>query len=167
MANLTEQLKHGAGNALASLADGWRELRERADTAVTQFRPKSAKQGGTGSSDTLTFPGSWAFMAADVVEASNEVVVRIEAPGMSRSNFKLELLGDVLCIRGEKRLDRESDLDGRHVIQCAYGSFRRDVRLPCEVSADKAKATYQDGVLRIVLPKIRGAAPRRLSVQVH
>ena len=167
MANLTEQLKHGAGNALASLSEGWRELRARADSALTQFRPKVPKEGELGSSEALPLLSNWAFMAADVVESKNEVVVRVEAPGMSRSDFKLEMLGDVLSVRGEKGVDRESEFDGRHVIRCAYGSFRRDVLLPCEVTADQAKATYRDGVLRIVLPKVKGAEPRRLSVQVN
>lgn len=165
MTNLTEQLKHGAGNALASLSEGWRELRARAGGALTQFRAKAAAEKESGVA--LPFLSSWAFMAADVVDSKNEVVVRVEAPGMSRSDFKLELHGDVLSVRGEKRFDRESDFDGRQVIQCAYGSFRRDVLLPCEVTADTAKATYRDGVLRIVLPKVKGAEPRRLSVQVN
>ena len=130
MANLTEQLKHGAGNALASLSEGWRELRARADGALTQFRPKVPKEGELGSSEALPLLSNWAFMAADVVESKNEVVVRVEAPGMSRSDFKLEMLGNVLSVRGEKGVDRESEFDGRHVIQCAYGSFRRDVLLP-------------------------------------
>lgn len=135
MTNLTEQLKHGAGNALASLSEGWRELRARAGGALTQFRTNAVAE--KESSAALPFLSSWAFMAADVVDSKNEVVVRVEAPGMSRSDFKLELLGDVLSVRGEKRVDRESDFDGRHVIQCAYGSFRRDVLLPCEVTVDK------------------------------
>ncbi|MDQ2762180.1 MAG: Hsp20 family protein [Pseudomonadota bacterium] len=51
-------------------------------------------------------------------------------------------------------------------MQCAYGLFRRDVVLPCEVTVDRAKATYRDGVLRIVLPKVTRAEPRRFSVNV-
>ena len=164
MANLTEQLKHGVGNALASIAEGWRELRARANGALTQFRPKVAE--GESTSSGVPFLSTWAFLAADVVDSKNEVVVRVEAPGISRSDFKLELLGDVLCVRGEKRVDKESDFDGLHVIQCAYGSFRRNVLLPCEVTADNATATYRDGVLRIVLPKVASAEPQRISVKV-
>lgn len=167
MTNLTEQLKHGAGNALASLSEGWRELRARADSALTQFRSKGDEEDASGSSGARPFMSSWAFLAADVVDSKNEVIVRVEAPGMSRSDFKLELNGNVLSVRGEKRLDQESNFDGTRVIQCAYGSFQRDVPLPCEVAADKAKATYRDGVLRIVLPKTGRSQSRRFAVGVN
>jgi HSP20 family protein len=164
MGNLTEQVKHNAEQALATLSEGWRELRSRAGSALTHFRRNAPESRDAGQE--LPSLSSWAFMAADVVDRKDEVVVRVEAPGLSRSDFKLELLGDVLSVQGEKRVDRESTVDGRQFIQCAYGSFRRDVPLPCAVNADAAKATYRDGVLRISLPKIKGAEPRCLSIQV-
>lgn len=168
MANLTEQVKHNAEQALSTLSEGWRELRSRAGSALTHFRRKASENRGQGdAAQELPALSSWAFMAADVVDLKDEVVVRVEAPGLSRSDFKLEVLGDILSVQGEKRVDSESNVDGRHVIQCAYGSFRRDVLLPCAVNSDDAKATYRDGVLRIVLPKVKGGEPRRLSIQVN
>ena len=50
------------------------------------------------------------------------------------------------------------------VVQCAYGSFRRDVALPVSVKPDKTKASYRDGVLRIELPKADGFRARRIVV---
>jgi HSP20 family protein len=49
-------------------------------------------------------------------------------------------------------------------MQCAYGRFRREVALPVSVKADKTRATYRDGVLRIELPKADGARARRIAV---
>ena len=106
-------------------------------------------------------------MAADVVDGKDSVIVRLEAPGMTRSDFKIELRGETLSIQGEKRIERESGGDGHRTIQCAYGSFRRDVPLPTAVNPDKAKATYRDGVLRVVLPRMKGPQSRRLSVNVN
>ena len=51
-------------------------------------------------------------------------------------------------------------------MQCAYGSFRRDVPLPVAVQADKARATYRDGVLRVEVPKAEGARRTRVAVDV-
>jgi HSP20 family protein len=81
---------------------------------------------------------------------------------MSRSDFDLQVLGDQLVVRGEKRFERESS-DGRwHMLQCAYGSFQRAVPLPGPVVADEARANYRDGVLRVELPKARpGRLPAR------
>jgi HSP20 family protein len=165
MTNLTQQVKHGAGQALATLSQGWRELRSRAGNALTHFQGRRA-DGDEGSDDGLPALGSWGFMAADVVNSKDQIVVRLEAPGLSRKDFNVELRGNVLCVAGEKRLERESKADGQHVFQCAYGNFRRDIPLPAAVDADRAKATYRDGVLRIALPKSDGDQPSRFVVQV-
>lgn len=162
---LTQQLKHGAEQALESLAEGWRELRARAGGALTRFRP--ARDAATADDEQLPSMGRWAFIAADVFDDDRALIVRLEVPGMRREDFRIELTGDTLSVQGEKRFDRESKRGGYHVVQCAYGSFRRDIRLPVAVRPDRAEARYRDGVLRIALPKAEGAAMRRLSISVH
>ena len=171
MTKLAEQLKHGADQAWESLAEGWRELSARASGALTRFRPVS-ESGPTSPPDTPTprddgpLPfGGWAFMASDVFDDDDKVFVRIEAPGMRREDFNIELHGDTLTVWGEKRSDREVRR-GRYAIgQCAYGTFRRDVALPVPVKAEETKATYRDGVLRIELPKADGARAVRIAVK--
>lgn len=170
MTKLAEQLKQGADQAWESLAEGWRELSVRASGALTRFRPAPAS-GPVASphtkaaSDEGLLPfGGWAFMASDVFDDDVKVVVRIEAPGMRREDFNIELHGDTLTVWGEKRSDREASRGRYSVVQCAYCSFCRDVTLPVAVKADKTKATYRDGVLRIELPKADGARARRIAV---
>ena len=103
-------------------------------------------------------------MAADVFDDEDKVIVRIEAPGMRREDFNVELHGQLLTVSGEKQFDKEVS-SGRHsVVQCAYGSFRRDVALPVSVKPDKTKASYRDGVLRIELPKADSARARPIAV---
>src|SRR5436190_1818212 len=125
MTNLTQQVKQGAGQALATLSQGWRELRARAGNALTHFQGRRA-EGEEGTDDELPSLSSWGFMAADVVNGKDQVVVRLEAPGLSRKDFTVELRHNVLCVAGEKRIERESKGDGQHVFQCAYGNFRRE-----------------------------------------
>jgi HSP20 family protein len=171
MAKLAEQLKQGADQAWESLAEGWRELSARASGALTRLRP--APTAGTvrpprttSAQDAGLLPfGGWAFMASDVFDDDDKVVVRIEAPGLQREDFNIELQGDTLTVWGEKRSDREVSRGRYSVVQCAYGSFRRDVALPVAVKADKTKATYRDGVLRIELAKADGARARRIEVK--
>ena len=103
-------------------------------------------------------------MAADVFDDDDKVIVRIEAPGMRREDFNVELDGDLLTVRGEKQLDKEASSGRYSVVQCAYGSFRRDVALPVSVKPDKTKASYRDGVLRIELLKADGFRARRIVV---
>ncbi len=171
MTKLAEQLKQGADQAWESLAEGWRDLSARASGALTRFRPVPAS-GPVTSPRNATMPdqgplsfGGWAFMASDVFDDDDKVVVRIEAPGMRREDFNIELQGDILTVWGEKRSDREVSRGRYSVVQCAYGSFRREVALPVSVKSDKTKATYRDGVLRIELPKSDEARAKRISVK--
>ena len=160
------ELKQGIGHAWESLSEGWRDLSQRAGSALTRFKPGAPPADGGGVSHELPMMGSWAFMAADVFDDDDKLVVRLEAPGMRREDFNIELIGNVLSVWGEKRLERESGAGRYRVMQCAYGSFRREVPLPVEVKADKTRASYRDGVLRIDLPKAEGARSRHIEVQV-
>lgn len=61
--------------------------------------------------------------------------------------------GDYLIVRGEKRVTRE-EMQGRwQITECAYGSFERAIPLPAPVDSDQASASYEQGVLRVELPK--------------
>lgn len=164
MINLTQQVRQGAEQALASLSQGWRELKDRASGALTHFRASDSDE--EGSEDGLPSLSGWGFMAADVINGKDQVVVRLEAPGLNRKDFTVELRGSVLCIAGEKRIERESQGGGQHVFQCAYGKFRREIPLPVAIDPDRAKASYRDGVLRIALPKTTGAQPNSFTVRV-
>ena len=161
-----DQVRQGLENALETLAEGWRELSQRATGALTRFKPGPATtaEGGSAPDDDLPMRSGWAFLAADVFEDADKVVVRLEAPGMRRDDFHVELDGGVLCVRGEKRFEREGGTGRYRVVQCAYGQFRREVALPVPVQSDQTRASYRDGVLRIELPKAEGAKGRKIDV---
>ena len=165
MTKLAEQLKQGADQAWESLSEGWRELGARASGALTRFLPAAASNAASAQDQGwLPFAG-WGFMAAEVFDDDDKVIVRIEAPGMRREDFKVELQGDTLTVWGEKQIEKEASGGRYSIAQCAYGSFRRDVALPVSVKPDKTQASYRDGVLRIELPKADGARARRIAVK--
>jgi HSP20 family protein len=169
MNSLTQQLKQGAEHAFESLSEGWRDLRSRAGDAITRFRQSrdEARQQDDDPSEQIPSLQHWGVMAADVFEDDGQVIVRLEAPGMRKDDFTIELHGSMLTIRGEKRLDRERNKGGWHVRECAYGAFTRHVPLPVEVQPDRCSAQYRDGVLRVELAKAEGAPPARIPVTVH
>jgi len=107
----------------------------------------------------------WGLLAADVSESDAEVNVRLEAPGLEADNLDIHVVGNVLVVRGEKKVQR-AQTEGRfYVMECAYGSFERAVPLPVEVDESAAKASYRRGVLHIKLPKKAAARARRIEVQ--
>ena len=162
MVNLNDW-KRGLESALESLSDGWRELRDRASGALVRFKPEG--DGATSGDAADGRSGGWGVMAADLFDDDTSVVVRLEAPGMRKSDFNIEVRDGVLVVRGEKRFERET-LESRYrLVQCSYGSFRREIGLPVAVNADLASASYRDGVLRVTLPKRE--AGRSSSIPVH
>jgi HSP20 family protein len=93
------------------------------------------------------------MLGGDVFEDEQRVVVRLEAPGMNKGDFDIQVQGDALVVRGEKRFERESTEGRWRVLQCAYGSFLRTVPLPAAVKGEQARASYRNGVLKVELPK--------------
>jgi HSP20 family protein len=160
------EIGEGLERAWDSIADGWRQLRQRATHALTRFNP-SSREGQLETAEELYLQRSsrWGLLAADVSETDSEVHVRLEAPGLEADNFDIHVVGNVLVVRGEKQV-RHSSTEGRfHVMECAYGSFERAVPLPLEVDENAAKASYRRGVLHIKLPKKAAARARRIEVQ--
>ena len=164
-----DEIKQGVSSFWDSVAEGWHRLRESAASAVTGF--KAGADAGLPSKsevdDEFYLPSQgWSMLGGDVFEDDKRVVVRVEVPGMDKKDLDIEVQGDVLVVRGEKRFERESSEGRYRVLQCAYGSFRRVVPLPTPVLADKATAKYKDGVLRVELPKVNTGKPRKLTVKV-
>lgn len=164
-----DALKEGFGSLLDSVAEGGRHLRRTAAGALTRFRP------GVGAvmpdrqevDDDFYLPSrGWAMLSGDVFEDDQRLVVRLEVPGMNKDDITIEIQDDMLVVGGEKRFERENTEGRWRVMQCAYGSFRREVPLPVAVLADQAKATYNHGVLRIEIPKATPGKPKSVNIRV-
>lgn len=165
-----DTVKSGVESLWEQVADGWRHLMRSATGALTRFRASRSADlpAATEVDDEAYLPSfGWAMLGGDVFEDERRLVVRLEVPGMEKSDFDIQVLDDALLVSGEKRFQRE-DGDGRwRVVQCAYGSFRRTVPLPVPVVADQAQASYRNGVLRIELPKARPGRPTVRAIPVH
>jgi HSP20 family protein len=158
---LNDELSEAWGNLL----DGWRRLYRRASRALTRFTPGRGKDLSRAESRELAVRSAgWGVLACEVFDDDDRVIVRLEAPGMDKDDFELEVVGDQLLVRGEKQMEREHTEGGYYITECAYGSFERAIPLPDEVDTSQASARYRRGVLRVELPKT--AARRRRSVKV-
>lgn len=103
----------------------------------------------------------------DIVENDNDIIVRAEIPGMEQKDLDVNLAGDVLTIKGEKKAEHEERGDNFHRIERSYGSFSRSFSLPCEVQTDKVEASYKSGVLSLKLPKSEGCKKKAVKITVH
>jgi len=102
--------------------------------------------------------------AVDVMENENAVVLRAELPGMKQEDIDIELTGDTLTLRGERRFENGARKDNYVRVERSYGRFQRSFTLGVPVQHDKVNATYRDGVLEISLPKSEETKPRKVQV---
>ena len=160
-----EQLRSGINQAWHNIAEGWQQFSDRAAHALTRFNPIH-RSGETDSVPVQVERNAsrWGLLAAEMHEDDTNVYVRIEAPGMEASNFDIEVMDDTLVVRGEKRVQTEKNEGRYHLMECAYGSFERAMRLPCNVNSTETSASYKKGVLKVTLPKISQAKSNRITV---
>lgn len=160
------QLREGLSRAWDSLTIGWRELRELAGDALTRFNPKTPRGEVESAEERIVGRASrWGLLAAEVTETDNTVDVLLEVPGLDPDDFEIEVKGDMLVVRGNKRVSREETRGHYHVMERAYGQFERAIRLPATVDDDGAKARYRRGVLTVSLPKNAKSSGRRITVE--
>lgn len=145
-----------------NLSEGWHELLSRSSNALTHFsRDRNGVQPEGGA--IATFP-RWSLLAGEVEETDKEVVVRVEAPGMEKEDCRITIEGNMLSLSGEKRFERETGDSTYYVMERAYGAFQRTIPLPRNVDAEKAEASYRNGVLIVRLPKVDGESGRNIPV---
>ena len=107
--------------------------------------------------------------ATDVFRENGKLIVRSELPGIDPdTELFIDVEGNVLHIKGEKKFELEVDEEHRYLRECRYGSFRRDVMLPEGVAADTITAAYDQGILtvEVPLPKESAKAPGKVTVKV-
>ncbi len=103
----------------------------------------------------------------DVSETKDSVIINTEIPGMSKDDVKVSIQDNVLTLSGEKKQENEEKDANYHRTERSYGSFSRSFTLPTTVQADKVKAAYKDGILRITLPKSEEVKPKQIPITVE
>jgi HSP20 family protein len=105
--------------------------------------------------------------ALDLYEDKDNLYVRFELPGMKKEDIDLSLHDDSLSISGERKTEEKFHDAEVYRAERFFGRFQRTVTLPVPVAADKIKAQYQDGILRVTLPKSEEAKPKQIDVKVN
>jgi HSP20 family protein len=101
----------------------------------------------------------------EMFERDGEVVVRVDVPGMSKDQIKIEVDGRQLIISGERTEQREEQQAGLYGSERSYGRFSRVVVLPQGVRPDEASATFSDGVLEIAIKAPERPKPKPIEIQ--
>jgi len=102
----------------------------------------------------------------DLFEDKDNLVVKVEVPGMKREDIDVSLQEGTLTISGERKHEEQYQEAQAHRQERFYGRFQRSVALPVPVEDAKVKATYNDGILTVTLPKAPEAKPKQISIDV-
>ncbi len=103
--------------------------------------------------------------AADLYETDDEFVLELEMPGFSRNEIDVTVEHGILSVSGQRTHQEESEeRPTYHVRERSYDRFTRSFSLPRSVDADSVDARFDNGILRVTLPKAAEAKPRRIEI---
>lgn len=139
--------------------DPFRELRNLQDEMTRLFtgpRPASFDR------EEMTH-GAWA-PSVDIYEDKERLILEAELPGMNREDFEISVENNIITLRGERKFEKKTDGDNYHRVERSYGSFTRSFTLPQTVTADGATADFDNGVLRVSLPKREETKARKIEI---
>ena len=101
----------------------------------------------------------------DILEKGNEVVLKVDLPEVTQDEIDIRVEGNTLTIQGERRFIKSASEENYIQIERPYGTFRRTFNLPRMIDQEGIKASYKDGVLRIVLPLKQEIQPKQVVVE--
>jgi HSP20 family protein len=103
--------------------------------------------------------------AVDIRETAESLVLTAELPGLSRDDVDITLENSVLTLRGERKFERDENQGNYHRIERSYGTFSRSFTLPANVQGEAVKASFENGVLTVEIPKREESRPRKIAIK--
>ncbi len=104
-------------------------------------------------------------LPVDVYQTDNEYVVKAALPGVKPEDVDISVTNGMLTIKGETKEETEVKRENYLLQERRFGSFYRELALPTEVEADRAEATFENGVLTLKLPKSEKVKPKAIKVK--
>jgi HSP20 family protein len=139
----------------------WKPFGVRATSDVTPWQPDLRNLFRDFEFGLNSAPG---VAPTDVVETENAIQLKMDLPGLSLEDIEVQLEGDTLTIRAERKVEKT---DGKLLRnERFYGSYSRTFVLPETIDGGKPEAQYAHGVLTVTLPKREEAKPKLIKVEV-
>ena len=110
-------------------------------------------------------PRGAVYPAVNIYDDGERFMVRAEVPGMNREAIDISAKGEQLTIRGERVVKPVEAQAAYHRREREGGTFRRVVTLPERIDVDRIEASYDNGVLEVVVPRAAEAKPRQIKVR--
>jgi len=142
----------------------WRPYRDMWDMygKISKLFEEDLKREGD---ETALSTRCWA-PAVDIYESKEEYVFKLELPGISKEDIKVDLEGDKLNISGERKEDTEVKKEDYHRVERYCGSFSRSFQLPKNTDGEKINAAMKDGILELRIPKREEAKAKSIPISI-
>lgn len=101
----------------------------------------------------------------DVIDRDNEIIVKAELPGVNKKDVDISMTEDSVIIKGSTRREEKEEKGNYYRTEISRGEFMRTIALPAAVDSAKAKASFKDGMLELVLPKLEARKRRTITVE--
>ena len=101
----------------------------------------------------------------DVIDRDDEVVVKAELPGVEKKDLDVSVTETSVTIKGTTSHEEKEEKGDYYRCEISRGAYARTVALPSYVDADKAKASFKDGVLELTLPKVEKSKRRSIEIK--
>ena len=147
---------HAPDSAPWSALDRWSNLRDE----LNSFFDMPSWSSFDRTSQLFT---GWS-PALDLYESADHFEAVVELPGMRKEDIDISLHDGTLTISCERKRGKGSNGETAQRTERYVGAFRRSVALPSRVDPSKVSATYQDGILKVTLPKTEEAKPKQIQV---
>jgi HSP20 family protein len=145
--------------------DLFEDLRDRQDELLRMNTLRAQMFGQYGQQYGGAATQVWA-PAVDIAERKDAYLVSVELPGVGIDDLEITFEGGLLTVQGERHVPQDSSEQKMHRVERRYGAFRRSITLPTHVMADAIEASFQDGVLQILVPKAAEVLAKRIAVRV-
>jgi HSP20 family protein len=149
--------------AIMTRWDPFQDLRS-AQEEMAQMSPMLAHALGLYAQQGSSRATAWA-PALDISERKDAYLVTVELPGVEADDLEITMEDGLLTIQGERHFAHDSSEQQFHRVERRYGAFRRSITLPAHVIAEGIQASFEDGVLQILVPKAEEAKPKRIQVR--
>lgn len=138
--------------------DPFRELRTLQDEMTRLFIGAVPRGNGEQMAH-----GAW-IPSVDIFEDQERLVLEADLPGLNREDFDISVENNVITLKGERKFEKKVEGDNYHRVERSYGSFSRSFTLPQTVTAEGATAEFENGILRVSLPKREETKARKIEI---
>ena len=103
----------------------------------------------------------------DLVETDKDLILKAELPSIDPDDIEIDITDNVLTISGEIRQDSVNEGTGHHRFESRYSKFSKSIPIPKRIITSRVKASYEKGLLKVIMPKYSGQEKRGVKVRLR